>query len=506
MAFHHTSGTEVSLADWFATFEAWITGTVGWSVSSGSGTTNLVITSPGELGNRTKLFANLRVPISPDGYLIYGEVQDDAAGVHKTTSNAYLYAYVNEDTPQLFDYWISADLDAIVIVFRRSSDAYYTSIYLGLVIPIARTLGGEEYMMIAARPNQAITILRNYDGTWDANISYNATYSSGITDPTELDNFVYITGITAGGTNDVAGQLKHCTGVIYIDEIDVKDTIETGPAGAKTTWIVLGYTSTASRFAIRTGGVNSVGVDNEVGFKHSSGIITSVAAWFALLEDWLVNTVGWTLESGSGSYDLVFSSIGENGTEAIFIRVYWNTVSVSVHAYSDAVGTQTTPTTSFAMRPYHFPTQYYMSADKDCLCFTLNITGDYSLNWVGKFKQINPNLPDTPRKVGVYVYSGTITIQSYVLRRHNIAGTSPWTLQRRYGMGSSIITPNLFDLNTHVMWPTLFYSLSAYGTPKYVYRVDGSISLMDTIQSGNRVYRVFRQINTTYPYWCMRVQ
>lgn len=504
MAFQYISGAEISIANWFATFEAWITGTVGWSVSSGSGTTDLVITSSGEDGLRTKLFVNLDQQVSPNSFIIYGQVQDDAPGTHKTTSNAYLYAYVNESTPELFDYWMSADLDSIAIVFRRSSDAYYTSVYLGLVIPFAKALGGDEYMMVACRTNSTGAVLRNYDGTWNVGVNTYQEWSANIDDPTELDDFAYLAVPRIGTNNSVVGQPKHVSSGIAINEIGFRDTIETGPAGAKTNWIALGYSGTTAKFALRTGGVESMGTDDEAGFKHLSGLTNSMADWFTTLEDWMVNTVGWTVESGSGTQDIVFSSIGESGSDNVFIRVSYVGSTMSLYAYDDAAGSNRTSASSQIIRSYDFPTQYYMSADKDCLCFTFNIVGDYSQSWVGKFRPFNPNLPDTPRSMATLAFSGTATVYNKVLRRHDIAGTWNVSLSRVEITGD--ITPSLFDLNTHIMWPIMFYNLSAYGTPKYIYRTRGAISIMDTIQSGNRVYRVFRQASTTNPYWCMRVQ
>jgi len=58
MSFKYATGAAASIAAWFAIFENMVTA-AGWSVVQGTGTTDIIITSAGEDGTFTKLFARV---------------------------------------------------------------------------------------------------------------------------------------------------------------------------------------------------------------------------------------------------------------------------------------------------------------------------------------------------------------------------------------------------------------------------------------------------------------
>lgn len=85
MAWAHITGEAVSTNDWFATFEAWISATVGWTIEAGAGTTDLIIRSVSEAGGLTMLWARVWLV----GTQIHVELRDDLAGTHVTTRGSY---------------------------------------------------------------------------------------------------------------------------------------------------------------------------------------------------------------------------------------------------------------------------------------------------------------------------------------------------------------------------------------------------------------------------------
>lgn len=54
MAFGHKAGTASSIADWFSTFEDWVTNTLGWTVESGICTQGQGIPLPQDRRNETR--------------------------------------------------------------------------------------------------------------------------------------------------------------------------------------------------------------------------------------------------------------------------------------------------------------------------------------------------------------------------------------------------------------------------------------------------------------------
>ena len=158
--FAHTSGIATSVANFFAIFEAFITTTVGWTVASGAGTTDLVITSDGESTLLTMLFVRLNQN-GPNPNLINGNVRDDAIGTHATTHTGYL-----DTAGQAFPYWISADKDTIVLVSKAGRST--RMLYLGCLLPYAITPPDESYYMIVT-DNMVMSarILRDHTGLWN---------------------------------------------------------------------------------------------------------------------------------------------------------------------------------------------------------------------------------------------------------------------------------------------------------------------------------------------------
>jgi len=509
MSFYYSSGTASSIANWFATFQTWITTTVGWTLVAGGGTQNLVISSPGECGLRTKLFVNVYQGGGGDVTKVYGQVQDDAGGTHKT-SYASAYADAGSDGTNPFRYWIAADLDAMCFVFETNEKDDYRAVYVGLLIPLAKTLLGEEYMMCTALCQAGGQILRNYDRQWSQGVTCYTSVSVGRTDPNPVDNALTIAGLWAERNNETAGQFKHISGKINVNEVDLEDEILTGSGGRQTRWKVLAYNGASNLFALRMSGSTPVGVDDESAFQYTSGIAASASAWFSTLETWLTTTVGWTVESGTGTTNIVFKSPDLGGGEYIYINIYISGTALYARARNAAGSQQTTALQSPAgfNTDEVFPTHYYMAADEEVLCFTFNYQGSFRPFHVGRFRIFAQTLPSADYESGVFGFLGSSTGVIRLLRAQETSERWDEGLSVAYDI-SSDTNPNLFDDDTYSLWPIVVYSsaLSDYpvGELRYIYKVQGTMGILDTIRAGNKVYTVFYDSGPSY-WWAMRTQ
>lgn len=495
MAFSHLAGVTDPLApdsvvDWFATFEAWIV-SVGWTVEAGSGTTDLVISSVGEAAAYTKLFVHVR----RDGgnpNRVLGDVRDDAVGTHKTTN----LGYVDSGGVQ-FAYWMSADLDAIAIVFKTG--AAYRLIYLGCLMPFALAPVDETYYMVATNGLLSSAILRNHNGVWDQNIT---NYHDAISDNVvrcALDNSFPLFALIANQEDEIAGEFRFITGEIsLVVGVNPEDTITTGYPGATCDWIVLAHGPTIDTFALRTGGALPVGTPDGASFASQRGLTTDATNFITVVLSGFLTGMGWTDlgTAGVGLVSRIFYSQGESGTEDIYCVVahdggapngYWN-----FWVWDDAVGTHSTGLARGRMDLTSFPANYIISGDLDCFVFMTQWAGGYYPCWLGMVVPANPNLPDTVYKMCTFERTG----DAELLRGHD----DVWGKACAVQYGGPMIShsnPSLFDGATYFVWPRhLTYLVvgalvEAVGMMKYIFASSGGgISQLDTIPVGAQVYTV----------------
>lgn len=504
MAFAYETGTADDLPDWFSKFETFLA-TIGWTVVSGSGTTDLVISSGGEQGGLTKLFARYRRDTGANAYKVYYSVQDDAAGTHKTTDYEPAQAEGLGDVP--FVYLMNGDKDMICINFKRG--AGYTGGYAGLVEQFAQGIADETYLMAIYAMHMDGHIgatcgymLRRYDGLWNQTARRYGPHTY-VKDP--LDDSVALFGCVSltNAYDDIKGQLKNVAGQIYsMPALNPEDTLTTGLPGATSTWIVLG--TATERWGIRTGGVLPLGTADGAHFTHQAALASSIGNLFSKIGTFLTG-VGWTISDTSGSsytYDKIAYSQGEEGGEDIYIRYYYDDVrSLIFTVRDDATGTHKVSAgyvggTEGPLTDGNFPTYYYITADRNCLHFTLNKNGVYQTIWAGMFKVLNPNAAalDTPYKVGGFGTPGTA---NKILRSHDgtwEGNTTGWTAPEYPWSNSS---PNEYgDGDTYIVWAkavkqTNYPADCPVGVMPYTYFLSGVISTLDTVQVGTQVFRYF---------------
>lgn len=497
MAFHHLAGITApgapdEIEDWFASFQAWIVGTVGWTISSGAGTTDLRIWSGGEAGGLTKLFAHIwRVGI---GNTIRIEVSDDGIPTHETSEAGTL-----DSGGVQFAWWMSGDKDSFVVVWKLG--AGYRMLYAGLVMPFALAVPDETYCSIATSDIRNGSILRRHDGVWDQDDTLYEHKYMRLARADRDDGSLAIGGVYFGDNADIAGQLKHVSCEITDPGITPEDTIHTGQPGATTEWIVL-RDHGGREFALRTGGILPTGrVDGS--FAHASGVAANIAAWFTALRAFLAGR-GWSETDLSGLTgnveDWEFHSTGEDGTEDIWIRLLWGGGGLAVQqAVADsAYGTvgRHECLSSIALKAIHVPTQYFFSGDADCLAYTQNTAGNYVANWLGMVSAFAPNLSDSYMKVVQF-----INATGFVLHAHNGLWCDQSTISLNpeadwHGQNSQ---PNNYDGTTYLAWPVVFaedlgggLTWEPIGQMKYFFvSHGGGIALNDTLTVGAVVYTIF---------------
>lgn len=498
MAFSHLAGTTDAGApdeviNWFAKFETWITG-VGWTVVSGAGTTDLVLFSGGEAGGLTKLYVHVwRDGVNPNW--VHMEVQDDALGTHTTNEGGYV-----DSGGAQFAFWISADRDAIVLVWKVG--AGYRMVYGGLVMPFALNTLDETYRMVACNDIDNGSILRRFDNVWDQDdFDYENQYIYRAA-VDRLDGSCPLGGVYFGDNDQIAGQLKHVSCKLTAPAVNPEDDITTGQTGATTTWVVL-RDRLANKFALRTGGVLPVGYPDGAHFAHTSGLANITADFFAALVAHM-QAVGWTATDYSGTsgrpIDWFFHSSGESGSESIYLRVsMWGVSNWIYHCVTDGIpGAHSTTEEMANVVDADFPTQYYISADRDCLTYTINDGGFYSAVWMGLILPFAPGLPDSTYRTCCFAYTTFTTSNGHILRAHdgtwNVGIINPYNADGIHTYNSQ---PNLYDGTTYLIWPHYCYQAvgvdyEMLGHLKYYFFTHGGgIASLDTITVAGQTYTIF---------------
>lgn len=499
-------GAPDEIVDWFATFQAWMTGLVGWTVESGGGTTDLVLSSLGEPpGALTMLFLH----VYRDGGLpnrVRIEVMNDAVGTQETAELGYL-----DGAGAQFAFWMSGDLDAINVCFRGG--ATYHSIYAGLVMPFALTVPDETYRMIVTSTQITGSILRDSGGVWDVD---DALHDSAVMDDALIDRFdssFPLCGTFFGDSTTIAGQLLHISGFIEDPGIVIMDTLTTGRPGATSTWIVL-RDRDARRYAMRTGGVLPAGMPDSANFAAVTGVAANYTALWAALSAHLTGR-GWTDLGDPGHPGMddgrLYFSTGESGVDEIYIGYDMNifaTDELYPYVQDDAAGTNLHPTWAAYLDAADFPINYWICGDRDCCVLVFQRPVGYTMMWSGLLPAFAPGLlapysgPTlSPYQLFVACQSGApwTEFRAGLLRGHD----GLWNKNPEFADDGAIAdnsNPNAYDGTTYLVWPLLAYDIIAgdseiLGQLRYVgYSSGGGIASMDTITIGAQVYTIFFSI------------
>jgi len=514
MAFNYLSGVTTpgapdSIVDWFATFQAWITG-VGWSVVSGGGTTDMVIQSTGEAGGLTKLYVRIWRGSGATINYVYMECRDDAVGTHKTTNDGYV-----DSGGVQFAYFMAADKDAISIHWKTA--AGYRWKYAGLVYPFSLTKPDETYSMISAnRINATAAILRNQAGAWDQD--------AVLTDNTRLDdmradrfdNSRTLCGVYYNTGVNIGGQLKHVSGEMDDPATNPEDTITTGFAPATTEWIIL-TDQGPIKFAVRTGGVLPVGFPDGAHFAHQNGLAATLNAFLTNIVPNFLVARGWTDHGEQGfancDFSRLLSSSGESGLDSIFCG-WGHQPAINPGMYGcirdDLAGTHNVYQGRNLLDAADFPANYWITADRDCFVFTVQRGVAYDIFWEGIVQPFAPGLYAagvTPYKEMMFLRYGPV-LQCKLLRRHD--GTWPaGGAAVSYTMAEWTSNPNAYDGVTYHLWPTVIVDTIAAGADepigvlRYLFgSLGGGIASLDTITVGARVYTIF--FDSEPVPWAMR--
>ena len=496
MAFGHlagvsTAGAADEIVDWFATFEAWMTGVLGWTVEAGAGTTAVIFKSVGEVGGLGMLYMRVwRV-----GNHVHIEVRDDLAGTHFTNEGGYV-----DSGGVQFAYWMSGDRDAINVCFK--SGVGYRSVYAGLVIPFARVIPDETYQMVATSEVSRSSILRDWNNVWDVDINSESHTQFVNVRRDRYDGSFPPSGVWAGQGANIAGQFKHISTIIQDPSLPAECTFRTGLPGATSEWIVL-EDSVPYRYAMRTGGIPPTGISMQgANFAATSGV---AANWGALLNDLAAHLVaiGWQDlgDPGIPNFGREFYTAGESGEDELWCAIVVINAApdqVLPYIWDDAAHTHAGGALTH-LDDLEFPVNYWITADRDCFLLMAQRPAGYVWVWMGISEPYAPALippyaaaPLTPYRAIAMTQLGT----GGLLRQHNgVWGVA--TLDAEHGAPANS-SPNSFDGVTYVIWPYAgFYGYGggvyeAYGQMKYLFHAQSpAIANLDTITIGAQVYTAF---------------
>jgi hypothetical protein len=255
---------------------------------------------------------------------------------------------------------------------------------------------------------------------------------------------------------------------------------------------------------MRTGGVLPTGYPEGAHFSHTSGVAADLPTFITALKDHM-ESVGWTATDYSGTSgrqaDWFFYSQGESGNEDIYLRVSVFGVSSWIyHSVTDGIpGTHATTDQHANVVSADFPTQYYISADLDCLTYTINDGGFYMPVWMGLLIPFAPGLPDSTYRVACISYTTFSTSNARILRAHdgtwNDACMQDWNADGNHILNSQ---PNLYDGSTYLPWPHTMYETIVAGQYEmlgqlkyYFFTHGGGIASLDRINVNGKKYSIF---------------
>jgi len=479
MAFRHSSGIAADIPDFFAILELLMT-QAGWILVAGGGTTDIIYRSTGEAGTLSKLYARIwRDPLNLDR--VYYRVQDDGAGTHNTGNPAEFPV-----APGLgaipFSYWLSGDKDCITFAFK--SGATYSGCWFGWLLPFSLAVTNEESHIGCVAPHGTVArVLLRLDGvTWNYLVTSDQISTGYALNP--VDNAYTMFGryfLNAADNTEVYGQPKFVSGKISAGAgVNPEDTVTSGYPAATNEWVIMG--TAANRWAMSTSAPLPTGTA-EGTYQYTSGTAASGAALITAMEVVMIG-LGWTCQNSPVivyAVDRMWSSAGESGVDAVFIRVGWDGTRLYFFVRDDLAGTHQTLAVVIDIAVTDWPVYYYFAADLDCAVLCVEVLGVLHWNFAGMMNSlyIDPDSVATPYKM--MVYDGGAT--RYILRAPNGAWNQTTTLVDDNYLNSS---PNQSDAVTFVLWPLFFNHASApVGSPKYAYRLSSThLSVRDTVSIG----------------------
>ncbi len=505
MPFNHLAGTTTKgaadpIADWFATFEAWITTVVGWTLVAGAGTTDLWLSSVGEGGAAyTMLFVRIWQPAGTD--TIRAEVADDAIPTHITNEGGAL----DIDGLGEFQYWISADLDAILMVVPYRGG--YRPLYVGIIEPLAITPADERSHMVATGTAlSTASILHHHTLAWDVDINnYGFTgFSANLRRSMKGAGNFLLMPIIADRQNAIAGQYK------FLSYREGDPTVAPGDLMPSTTW---GGTANwlrmydgAFKYSMQISGAPPGDIPQAAGFAVATGISASQGNLIGVDLVAFLTGIGWTDLGDPGGPDVtnrLFYSPGEDGTRNIYVLL-GTQVATGIHIYvqDDAGGTHRTVANLYALVvPAEFPLTYYFAGDLDGFSIMLRalIIGRDSFLSAGLSHMQCPNIAGD--EYNMFAWVDWPAAHNYTLRRR---GDDTWNAGWLYTSvnGAGNLTnsnANAYDLATYSIWPiqlcdrgpSAALTMDPWGTLRYIYWTNGGgIASLDTITIGGEVYTI----------------
>ena len=506
MAFHHLAGATTlgaadAIVDWFATFEAWIRDTVGWTIAAGAGTDNLRISSIGEGGLMTMLFVHVwRLPGTDT---VRTEVSDDVIPTHETTRGNSL----DSGGAAQFKFFMSADMDAIVFVWK-SGEGYHMR-YAGLLEPFAQNPVDETYYSCSAQSIWQATILRRFDNVWDQDdLCYWADAGASNHPDRDGDVIMPLYGVYFADQNQIAGQFKHIAcRIVHADNVNPEDTIVSNRATGTSTWVVLGD-ELGYRFALRTGGQLPAG-PTEVNHAYATGNAAAIGNWFVALTNFMLAN-GWGAADISGLsgrvFDWEYNSVGESGTDDIWVRVSLAGIGprVFVACADSPLGTpgrhENLGSEISTWTAAIFPANYHLVGDADMVFMTIWDGTWWNPAYGGK---VSPAVLENPSSPYMNVVNsnkgGAQAVERLVLAHDGVT----WNQHCDWGMwadglSSRNCNPNAYDGTTYVLFAAHCGNnlgvggTEVAGTMKYLFTTEGGgIANLDTITDGAEVFTIF---------------
>jgi hypothetical protein len=505
MSFQYATGTAANIAAWFTAFEAMITA-AGWTIVSRVNPTDIIISSSGEDGDFTMLFAR----VWENANTVTSELRDDAAGTHVTTRGGALNTGAGP-----FDYWMNCDADWINIgTLHPAPDWSYRG--FGCVWSCALDLIDETQQMVILSQIYHIgviaTVLRNALGGWDTDfLTYQCQWAETFT-AHPVDGSFAFTDIFAAPGQTIYGEIPQVTGRVSptIANYAVHNTTE---AGNTTSWIALqdDRPGGTNRYMMRTGGSLSVGAD--VGeFLYETGTADLPVDLFDTIIPAFMASIGWTDEGNPGfhTYAHLFSSTGESGTDDLYVIISWLDGAndfAYIYVQDDLAGTHRTTFVSNLLEYNSFPMTYHLVGDRDCVMLLTEHQGYFcSSLWGGKVQPAHPNIDCTYHMMTSDSYVGT--------HRHLRDRDGNWNqlfAPLSDGAAAANSSPSSIDWRTCLVWP--YWAMEnlgggAYdmiGQMKYLHYIGnpGYITAGDEIRIEDRVYKVF--YNIPYDWFAIRI-
>jgi hypothetical protein len=480
MAFRHFSGIANDIPDFFLTLELLLQ-QAGWIHVAGTGTTDIVYRSTGEAGTLTKLYVRIWRDVNPDR--IYYRVQDDAAGTHNT-GNPTQYPVAPGLGAIPFSYWATADKDCVT--FAIKSGGSYSGCWLGWLLPFSLAVMDQEYHIGCLAPHGTYAkVLRRFSGAWNYTVTWDYISTGYAINP--VDNAYTVFGshlLNAADNTEIYGQPKYISGKIATGAgVNPEDTIDSGYPAATSSWIVMG--TAANRWAMSTSAPLPLGIGDGA-FQFATGTAADETALFTAMET-VMTGLGWTCQNTPGgiyAIDRIWSSLGESGVDAIFVRAAWDAAQNYIRFASrdDMAGTHETTQAFINIAVTDWPVFYYFAADLDCAVLCIELLGVLHLQFAGMMHTlyIDPDSVSTPYKLACLDFDATTW---RILRAPNGAWNQVLSLVLDNYPNSS---PNQSDGTTFILWPIFYNHTSApVGSPKYVYRLSSThLSVRDTVAIG----------------------